>query len=92
LLPAWDTAAKTKARISAQTTTIQTAKEKAKPLQVHRQDKLFQCGSLLPEGKPMIHIPTENDGWKNSTNGRVIPHDQLQSYLKRYQFIETHCP
>lgn len=47
----------------------------------------FQCGLLLPERKPIIYTPTEDGGWKDSTSGRVIPHDQLQSYLKRYQFI-----
>ena len=47
----------------------------------------FQCGLLLPERKPIIYTPTEDGGWKDSINGRVIPHDQLQSYLRRYQFI-----
>jgi hypothetical protein len=47
----------------------------------------FQCGLLLPERKPIIYTPTEDGGWKDSTSGRIIPHDQLQSYLKRYQFI-----
>jgi hypothetical protein len=47
----------------------------------------FQCGLSLPERKPIIYIPTEDGGWKISNDGRVIPHEQLQSYLKRYQFI-----
>jgi len=47
----------------------------------------FQCGLLLPERKPVIYTPTKDGGWEDSTSGRVIPHDQLQSYLKRYQFI-----
>ena len=47
----------------------------------------FQCGLLLPERKPIIYTPTEDGGWKDSTNGRVIPHEKLQSYLRRYQFI-----
>jgi hypothetical protein len=47
----------------------------------------FQCGLLLPERKPIIYTPTEDGGWQDSTNGRVIPHEQLQNYLKRYQFI-----
>jgi hypothetical protein len=47
----------------------------------------FQCGLLLPERKPIFYTPTEDGGWKNSTSGRVIPHEQLQSYLKRCQFI-----
>ena len=42
LLPAWGTAVKTKARTNAQTTTIQTAKEKSKLLQAHRLGKAFQ--------------------------------------------------
>ena len=47
----------------------------------------FQCGLLLPEREPIIYTPTEDGSWKDSTSGRVVPHEQLQSYLKRYQFI-----
>ena len=47
----------------------------------------FQCGLLLPERKPIIYTPTEDGGWKDSNSGRVIAHDQLQNYLRRYQFI-----
>ncbi len=47
----------------------------------------FQCGLLLPERKPIIYTPTKDGDWKDSTSGRVIPHDQLQNYLKRYRFI-----
>jgi hypothetical protein len=47
----------------------------------------FKCGLLLPERKPVVYTPTEDGGWKNSMNGQVIPHDQLQSYLKHYKFI-----
>lgn len=47
----------------------------------------FQCGLLLPERKPIMYTPTEDGGWKDSTSGRVISHDNLQNYLKRYQFI-----
>ena len=47
----------------------------------------FQCGLLLPERKPIYYTPTEDGGWKDSTSERVISHDQLQNYLKRYQFI-----
>lgn len=47
----------------------------------------FQCGLSIPERKPIIYVPTEDGGWKISNDGRVIPHEQLQSYLKRYQFI-----
>ena len=57
LLPAWDTAAKTKARTSAQTTTIQTAKEKTKLLQAHRQGKPFQCGCcFLNRNRSSTHL------------------------------------
>jgi hypothetical protein len=47
----------------------------------------FQCGLLLPERKPVIYTPTEEGGWKDSTSGRVISHERLQSYLKQYRFI-----
>jgi len=47
----------------------------------------FQCGLLLPERKPIIYTPIEDGEWKESTSGRVISHDHLQNYLKRYRFI-----
>jgi len=47
----------------------------------------FQCGLLLPERKPIIYSPTKDGLWKDSTNGRVIPHEKLQNYLKRYRII-----
>lgn len=49
--------------------------------------KPFQCGLLLPERKPIIYTPTDDGGWKNNNSEGEISHDQLQSYLKRYQFI-----
>jgi hypothetical protein len=42
---------------------------------------------LLPERKPIIYTPTGADEWKNNSSEGVISHDQLQNYLKRYQFI-----
>lgn len=49
--------------------------------------KSFQCGLMLPERKPIIYTPTHDGGWQNNNSDSVISHDQLQSYLKRYQFI-----
>jgi hypothetical protein len=49
--------------------------------------KPIQCGLTLPERKPIIYTPTANGDWKNNSNESVIPHEQLQSYLKRYQLI-----
>lgn len=49
--------------------------------------KSFQCGLMLPERKPIIYTPTVNGDWKNNSSESVIPHVQLQSYLKRYQLI-----
>jgi Family of unknown function (DUF6011) len=49
--------------------------------------KPFQCGLMLPERKPIIYTPTVNGDWKNNSSESVIPHDQLQTYLKRYQLI-----
>lgn len=49
--------------------------------------KPFQCGVLLPERKPIIYTPTVNGDWTNNSSESIIPHDQLQNYLKRYQLI-----
>lgn len=49
--------------------------------------KPFPCGLLLPERKPIIYTPTAYGDWKNNRNESVIPHNQLQSYLKRYRLI-----
>jgi hypothetical protein len=51
------------------------------------EHKPFQCGLLLPQRKPIIFTPTDNGDWKDNSTESVISHDQLQSYLKRYQFI-----
>ena len=47
----------------------------------------FQCGVLLPKGKPLIYTPLEDGFWKENPSGRIISHERLHEYLKRYSFI-----
>jgi len=47
----------------------------------------FQCGMLLPKRKPLIYQPLDDGNWKENPSGRVISHERLQEYLKRYSFI-----
>jgi hypothetical protein len=74
----------TSKRLPKKKLTRDSKEERRRLFDEHRP---FQCGLSLPERKPIVYIPTEDGGWKISNGGRVIPHEQLQSYLKRYQFI-----
>ena len=47
----------------------------------------FQCGVLLPKRMPLVYIPLEDGTWKENPSGRVISHERLQEYLRRYRFI-----
>ena len=47
----------------------------------------FQCGLLLPKREPLKFEPLEDGNWKENPSGRVIPHERLQEYLRRYRFI-----
>ena len=47
----------------------------------------FQCGLVLPAKKPLVYTPLEDGSWQENHSGRVISHERLQDYLKRYQFI-----
>ena len=47
----------------------------------------FQCGMLLPKRKPLIYTPLDDGSWKENPTGRVISHERLQEYLRRYYFI-----
>ena len=47
----------------------------------------FQCGVVLPKNKPLVYTPLEDGSWQENPSGRVISHERLQDYLKRYQFI-----
>jgi len=46
----------------------------------------FQCGVLSKGHIPLIYVPT-GDAWKENHSGRIVPHDELFRYLKRYHFI-----
>ncbi len=48
---------------------------------------VFQCGLLLPQRKPLVYEPLEDGNWKESPSGRIISHERLQNYLRRYRFI-----
>lgn len=47
----------------------------------------FQCGLLLPQREPLVYVPLKDGNWKETPSGRVISHERLQEYLKRYRFI-----
>ncbi|MBI3340146.1 MAG: hypothetical protein HY022_08450 [Chloroflexi bacterium] len=47
----------------------------------------FQCGLLLPQRKPLVYVPLNDGNWKETPSGRVISHERLQEYLRRYRFI-----
>ncbi len=47
----------------------------------------FQCGLVLPARKPLVYTPLEDGSWLENHSERVISHERLQDYLKRYQFI-----
>lgn len=47
----------------------------------------FQCGVVLPKRKPLVYTPLEDGSWRENPSGRVISHERLQAYLRRYRFI-----
>jgi hypothetical protein len=47
----------------------------------------FQCGLLLPQRKPLVYVPLKDGNWMENPSGRVISHERLQEYLRRYRFI-----
>jgi hypothetical protein len=51
------------------------------------QRQSFQCGFLSREKKPLIYEPMGEKDWKDGASGKVLSHENLQAYLKRYRFI-----
>jgi len=47
----------------------------------------FQCGVLTRTRTPLIYVPLGDSGWKENHSGRIIPHERLQAYLKRFSLI-----
>jgi hypothetical protein len=47
----------------------------------------FQCGMLLPKRKLLVYTPLDDGSWKENPSGRVVSHERLQEYLRRYHFI-----
>lgn len=47
----------------------------------------FQCGVLSRTHTPLVYVPSGDGGWMENHSGRIIPHEELHNYLKRYQFI-----
>ncbi len=47
----------------------------------------FQCGVLSRTCTPLVYVPSGDSGWMENHSGRIIPHEKLHDYLKRYQFI-----
>jgi len=51
------------------------------------QRQSFQCGRLLRTKTPLMYEPVGDKEWKDSVSGRVMSHEHLQDYLRRYRFI-----
>jgi hypothetical protein len=49
--------------------------------------KPFQCGVLSKARQLLMYIPAGDGVWQENLTGKVISHERLQEYLKRYQFI-----
>lgn len=49
--------------------------------------KPFQCGVLSRTHIPLIYVPARDGDWQENHSGRIIPHEELHKYLKRYQLI-----
>lgn len=49
--------------------------------------KPFQCGILSRTRTPLVYVPAGDKGWMENHSGRIIPHEELHKYLKRYQLI-----
>ena len=47
----------------------------------------FQCGMLSGRKIPLGYEPSGESEWQERASGRLISHERLQAYLKRYQFI-----
>lgn len=47
----------------------------------------FQCGVLLPKRKPLVYTPLDDGTWRENPSGRVVSHEHLQEYLRKYKFI-----
>jgi len=59
-------------------------KERRQRLERHEP---FECGILLPKKVPLVYVPVDGSTWKEDPGGRMISHELLQEYLKRYHFI-----
>ncbi len=47
----------------------------------------FQCGMLSGRKIPLVYEPNGESEWQESASGRLISHERLRAYLKRYHFI-----
>lgn len=47
----------------------------------------FGCGMLSGRKIPLMYEPSGESEWQESASGRLISHERLQAYLKRYRFI-----
>ena len=62
-------------------------KAKEERRELFEQRMTFQCGVLAKTSIPVIYVPLREGGWKENHSGRVIPHEKLQAYLKRFSLI-----
>jgi hypothetical protein len=62
-------------------------KQREERRQLFEQRQAFQLGMLVRSKMPLRYEPVGEKDWKESGSGRVMSQEQLQAYLKRYQFI-----
>ena len=60
---------------------------KAERRRLFEERRPFQCGVLSRTNVPLVYVPAGDRGWMENHSGRIIPHERLYGYLKRYQFI-----
>ena len=61
------------------------AKEERRELFEQRMP--FQCGVVAKTTIPVIYVPLGESVWKENHSGRIIAHEKLQAYLKRFSLI-----
>lgn len=66
---------------------VDISRIKAERRKMFDERKPFQCGVLSKSHIPVIYVPTTEGTWKENHTGRIIPHEKLQNYLKRFSLI-----
>ena len=72
-------------KLISQRERFRRAKEERRELFEQRMP--FQCGVVARTSIPIIYVPLGESGWKENHSGRIIAHEKLQAYLKRFSLI-----